>query len=193
MPREPKLMRKRAKPAVLRYHKGSKDQQYENWMLKELMLYTPFRKADLDDYETKTAEKYKQKQDWIKSVKDKVMMHLESVEEARLMVEESNKELNLELIGSEINATYEQDKEDCAHEGVSEHPDYLHLDTDGLNLVDRPHHQSSLFNNFDIPSRAELMKETRNLDVYQREILNIAIRYSRDLVKSRRDGNSLSL
>ena len=73
MPREPKLMRKRAKPAVLRYHKESKDQQYENWMFKELMLYTPFRKADLDDYDTKTAEIYKEKQDWIKSVKEKVM------------------------------------------------------------------------------------------------------------------------
>ena len=189
MPREPKLMRKRTKPAVLRYHKGSKDQQYESWMLKELMLYTPFRREDLDRYEESTAETYKEKQDWIKGVKTKVMEHLESVEEARLMVEQSNKDENLELIGNEINATHEQEKDDCAEEGVSEHPDYIHLDTDGISLDDRPNQQSSLFKQFEIPSKEALVKETRKLDCNQREILNIAIRYARDLVKSRRDGN----
>jgi hypothetical protein len=49
-------------------------------MLKELMLYTQYREADLDDYENNTAEIYKQKESWIRSVKSKVMEHLESVE-----------------------------------------------------------------------------------------------------------------
>ena len=40
-PGEPKWMRKRKGPAVIRYHKSNKDKEYENWMLKELMLYTP--------------------------------------------------------------------------------------------------------------------------------------------------------
>ena len=51
-PGEPKWMRKRTTPAVLRYHKSNKDNQFERWMLKELMLYTPFRIQDLEDYET---------------------------------------------------------------------------------------------------------------------------------------------
>ena len=36
-----------------------KDNNYEKWMLNELMLYTPFREADLDNYENNTAEIYK--------------------------------------------------------------------------------------------------------------------------------------
>ena len=68
-PGEPKYMRKRKGPAVLRYHKNSKDNQYEKWMLTELMLYTPFREADLDEYENNTAEVYKQKENWIRIVK----------------------------------------------------------------------------------------------------------------------------
>ena len=52
----PKWMRKRKRPAVIQYHKENRDNQYEKWMLKEIMLYTHFREADLDDYENNTAE-----------------------------------------------------------------------------------------------------------------------------------------
>ena len=58
-PGEPKWMRKWKNPAVIRYHKVKKDNQYERWMLKELMLYTPYREKDLDEYENNTAEIYK--------------------------------------------------------------------------------------------------------------------------------------
>ena len=43
LPSENKFMRKRRKPADLRYHKVNQDNQHEKWMLSELMLYTPFR------------------------------------------------------------------------------------------------------------------------------------------------------
>ena len=81
-PGEPKWMRKRNTPAVLRYHKVNKDNHYERWMLKELMLYTPYRPQDLDDYEGRTGEIYLEKINWVQQVKKKVMEHLESVEEA---------------------------------------------------------------------------------------------------------------
>ena len=51
------------------------------------MLFTHYRESDLDDYEKNTAEIYKEKESWIRSVKSKVMEHLESVEEAWYMVE----------------------------------------------------------------------------------------------------------
>ena len=54
-PGEPRWMRKRTGPAVIRYHKVNRDNQYESWMLNELMLYTHYREADLDEYENKTA------------------------------------------------------------------------------------------------------------------------------------------
>ena len=129
---EPKLMRKRKTPAVLRYHKANKDNQYERWMLKELMLYTPFRAKDIESYEARTAEIYDEKQNWIQIVKNKVMEHLESAEEARYMVEQSSKVVELKDIGVEINSAHEQDQADCIIDGIIEHPDYLYLDTDGI-------------------------------------------------------------
>ena len=123
MPREQKLMRKRKKPAVLRYHKSNKDNNFESWMLKELMLYTHYRKTDLESFESKTAEIYGQRQQWIQNVKSKVMEQLECVEEARLMVEQSNKEAISSEIGYEINAANEQENLDCFLEGITEHQD----------------------------------------------------------------------
>ena len=119
-------------PAVIIYYKVKKDTQYERWMLKELMLYTPYREEDLDKYENNTAEVYKQKESWIQSVKTKVMEHLESVEEARHMVEEANNELNLDQVGIQMYAANEQDQADCQQEEHTEHPEYIHLDTDGF-------------------------------------------------------------
>ena len=125
-------MRKRKSPAVIRYHKGHKDKDYEGWMLKELMLYTHYRECDLDEYENNMAEMYKEKENWIRSVKSKVMEHLESVEEARYMVEEASKELDLGKIGVQMDVAHEQDQAECHEEGVIEHPDYIHLDIDGI-------------------------------------------------------------
>ena len=42
-PGEPKWMRKRKHPAILRHHKIRKEGDYESWMLNELLLYTPYR------------------------------------------------------------------------------------------------------------------------------------------------------
>ena len=109
LPREPRMLRKRKKPAVLRFHKANKDNQYDRWMLQELMLYTHFRASDLEDYETRSSELYEEKRNWITKVKSIVMEHLENVEEARYMVEQSTKEVNLDEIGYDINAAHEQE------------------------------------------------------------------------------------
>ena len=188
-PGEPKWMRKRTTPAVLRYHKSNKDNQFERWMLKELMLYTPFRIQDLEDYETKTAEIYEKKRIWIQTVKSKVMEHLESVEEARYMVEQSTKEIDLENVGIELNATHMQDQDDCLYEGLQEHPDYVHLDTDGLSHYDNDKSATSIFKNIEVPDKKHLRQETRNLDEFQMEVLNMTIKYAKDVVKARRMGN----
>ena len=187
LPRETKFMRKRKKPAVLRYHKVNKENQFEQWMLKELMLYTPFREKDRDHYENNTADAYSQNAKWIQNVKSKVMEHLESVEEARLMVEASTKQVDFEIIGAELNAEKEQDQADCIDEGQSQHPDYLHMDTDGLDNHDK---KDSLFKKVTLPSILDLRRDTQKLDEFQREILDRVIKYSRDIVKARRDGNT---
>ena len=189
LPREKRIMKKRRLPAVLRYHKSNKDNQFEVWMLKELMLYTHFREDDLEDYENNTAVNYEKKEKWIRSVKSVVMEHLENVEEARYMVEQSNKKVDMDVIGAELNPTYEQDQVECLEEGQSQHPDYLHLDTDGIQNLENNNHPNSIFKPIKIPTIGELRKQTQKLDEYQKEILNIAVKYAKDIVKSRRDGN----
>jgi hypothetical protein len=189
-PGEPKWMRKRNGPAVIRYHKVSQDNQYERWMLKELMLYTPFREADLDEYENNTAEVYKQKESWIRSVKAKVMEHLESVEEVRYMVEQANKDKDSGEIGIQMDAAHEQEQEDCHCEGPIQHPDYLHIDTDGIEQADTSKHTATILKKIVIPGLPELREQTRKLDKFQKEAVNISVKYAKDLVKSRRDGNN---
>ena len=41
----------------------------------------------------------------------------------------------------------------------------------------------------DIPSSAELTENTRSLDKYQREVVNIGIKHAKDIVKARKEGN----
>ena len=100
------------------------------------------------------------------------MEHLESVEEARYMVEQSMMELDLESVGIQMDAAHEQDQADCQLEGVSEHPEYVHLDTDGLVSDDEKRAGAGLFKKINIPGLTELREETRRLDRFQRKALN---------------------
>ena len=101
------------------------------------------------------------------------------------MVEASTKEVDFETIGAELNAEKEQDQADCLDEGKSHHPDCLHMDTDGLEIYDK---KDSMFKKMTLPSVLEL-RDTQKVDKFQREILDRVIKYSRDTVKARRDGN----
>ena len=88
------------------------------------------------------------------------MEHLESVEEARHMVEASTKKVDFERIGAEFNAATEQDQADCFDEGKSQHLDYLHLDTDGTESHRKT---DSLNKKVVLPSIAEIREETAKI------------------------------
>ena len=140
----------------------------------------------MDEYETNTISIYEEKRNWIQTVKCRVMRHLESVEEARWMEEESKKEFETD-IGIHIDAEFEQAEMDCHMEGQREHPEYAHLEFDEIGEKSRS--KNHTFKNITVPSLEELKNKTRCLDEFQREIVNIAVKYSKDMVKSRRDGN----
>ena len=72
------------------------------------------------------------------------------------------------------------------NEGKSDHPDYLLMDTDGIESQSKT---DPLSKKVVLPSLSDIRKETRTLDRYQREILDMVVKYSRDIVKARRDGN----
>jgi hypothetical protein len=94
------------------------------------------------------------------------MEHLESVEEARYMVEQANKEMDLGEIGIQLDAALEQDQAECHQEGVTEHPDYIHLDTDGIEQPHKTKSEASIFKKIDIPSLSEIREETQKLDKF---------------------------
>ena len=47
----------------------------------------------------------------------------------------------------------------------------------------------SIYKKINIPSDQAFRNATRQLDKYQKEVVNVGVRYAKDLVKSRRDGN----
>ena len=118
-------------------------------------------------------------------MKSKVMEHLESIEEARYMVEQSTKEVDMEAIGIHMDSELEQVKLECLIEGMNEHPDYLYLDTDGVEQLNNKQQKSSIFKEIEVPDIKELREQTRKLDKFQKEVLNISIKYAKDIVKAR--------
>ena len=125
-----------------------------------------------------------------------VMEFLEGVTEARYNAEQLKKELDIDL--EEIAATGLdpqgfQDNEQCELEGIDAHEDFQHLDPDTLTLPNEEKEDhikhKSLFREIDMPTDDELKQRIRSLDPHQREVVNIAIKYARQIVKSRKPPN----
>ena len=193
-PKETKHMRKRRFPAVIRFHKVNRDRDPDKYMLNELMLYTPYR--DIKELQKDTLEKFQEKdpvtgKSKIKIVKEQVMEHLESVEEARYNLLEAEKKKDMERIGMILDSTFHQDNAECQEEGLEEHPDYLHLDPEDMGMIDEDGglQVQSTYRSIEIPSDNVLNQKSRGLDEQQRMVLDIGIKYAKDIVKSRKDGN----
>ena len=76
-------------------------------------------------------------------------------------------------------------------EGITEHQNYIHLDTEAVDKdIDDNKCHSSLFKEIAVPPINEIRIETQKMDEYQKEVLNIAIKYAKDIVKSRRSNNT---
>ena len=126
-PGEPPYMRKRKKPAVLRFHKIKQSTSPEDHFFAEALLYTAFKSEEELETRVKEAEKdgFETLEREINAVKIQVMEHLESNQEARHMAEEASK--NIAEMGDQLDPEGEQDNEDCLEEEIQLHPDYEHL------------------------------------------------------------------
>ena len=62
------------------------------------------------------------------------MEYLEDVQEARYYVDEAKKKLEIEETGINLDAAAEQDNADCQEEELELHPDYSHMDTEGIEI-----------------------------------------------------------
>ena len=160
-------------------------------MLSELMLYKPVtEEIDMDSVEQLYDEMYNDKRK-VNIVKSQVMEHLEGVEEGRYYVEQVKKELDLSEIGDRLDPTLEQENADCESESLSQHPDYQHIDPEQFLVEESGEGKDSIYRKIEILGCEELRRSTRVLDKHQMEVINIGVKYAKDVVKARREGNSI--
>ena len=195
MPKEPPFMHRRKFPAALRFHKVNKDNNPYKFFLSELMMYIPFR--DENEFKYKDDKEieiiYNNNFERIKKVKGKIMEFLEDVQEARYYVEEANKKLDLEQIGKDLDAAKEQENAECQDETSELHPDYAHIDTEGIDDIEQQQDNTkqiqNIYRKIDMPDENELKENTALLDPFQRRVIDIGIQYAKDIKKAERDGN----
>ena len=194
-PGESKCMIKRSYPAALRYHK-IKDSESLRYMLNEVMLYRPLvSEVDLEDVEELFLEEYNGRRK-IDIVKNQVMEHLVGVEEARYHVEQVMKEManeKMEEVATELDAIGFQDNEECIEEGRIEHEEYEYFNPDHANLKgDDENCENEVvpaLRTIELPTDEELKSKTHRLDGFQRMVLDIAVKFAKDLVKARKPHN----
>ena len=157
-PKETPFMHKRKYPTALRYHKINKNNSPAKYFLSELLMYVPFRDESefLYNNDEEIEKIFHANEDRIKSIKGKVMEHLEDVEEARYYVEEAQKKLDLEEIGKKLDAAKEQDNAECQNEEEQLHPDYAHIDKEHVeNYEETVKQETSIYRKVDIPDHKE--------------------------------------
>ena len=194
LPRENPIQYKRSFPAALRFHKVNRDNQPHKFFLSELMLYIPFRDEDEfhPDNPDAIEDIYMKNQERIKKIKSKVMEHLHDVEEARYYVEEANKKLDLSEIEVTLNAAGEQENAECQEEIEELHPDYVHLDTENIEIKEESDGLiQNIYRKIDLPDMKTLKEKTRRLDPFQRSVIDIGLQFAKDILKSERKANSL--
>ena len=113
------------------------------------------------------------------------MEHLQDVTEARYFVEEVMKELDLEETKHVIDPQLAQMDEDCYDEGVVEHPDYNFMNPEIFDDFKDEIPSKSIYRKIDIQPIKCLKEKTRKLDEYQRQVVDVGIKFSKDVVKSR--------
>ena len=156
------------------------------------MFYTIFDEETYnlwhDDEECINAYMSKRKE--IEARKRILMEWLDPVEEARYFVEEVMKDqLNLEIVETTLDAEKRQADLECEEEGIEPDPRYEHLD-----LGDHNEHDfvpsSNWCKTIELKEDYQLCKDAQSLDKNQRKVLDICLKYARDVVKARSDVNT---
>ena len=106
------------------------------------------------------------------------MTYIEDVLEAR----EHITTLNTEKIGEEINAQIVQDDDDCRMEDDELHPEFETHHPDFFDEGSRPtKNNSSSYPRVELWNSIELRSQVRKLDPDQRYVLDLYVKYARDL------------
>ena len=117
----------------------------------------------------------------MRKVKTQIMEWMEDVEEARYYVEETMKnDLNVGETGEEIDPEKEKEDLECDMEGIEEDEQYVHLDTEGLKGKDIPN-PGTWFRKLQVLDLDTLEAKTNTLDKWQRKVLDVGIKFARNL------------
>ena len=184
-PGEPNFLRKRKHPKSLRFYKVKRDLNPARFFLHELMMYKHFDKEEYERWhdDEKCIEDYEKYKENIKKVKAKVMKWMEDVEEARYFVEEVMKN-EVDLEETEVNMDPEKHQEDidCELEGLEEDEQYRHLNPEGLKDLALPDNRN-WYRKLVLKDQNVLEQETCKLDKWQRLVVDVGLRFVRDLRK----------
>ena len=183
-PDEPPFMKKRKTPLSLRFHKVNKNTDTKAYFFSDSLLYVPFRSEE--ELWNKLEGNLVKLEEDIRNVKSQVMEFLDSNEEARLFVDEA---LKTQQIACDIDPQGEQENIDSELEGQILHPDYQHLNPEELNIQMEERKNEKRFRAIEVDERNILAEKTRNLDFYQRMVVEKGIRFARNIVKSRKIKN----
>jgi chromosomal replication initiation ATPase DnaA len=118
-------------------------------------------------------EIYQKNYERIQYIKSKVMEHLHDVE-----------------VAVDLDAAAEQSNAECQEEGQELHPDYLYLDTDNIDdLEENAGQNQNIYRTIDLPDIKTLKEKTRQLDPYQRNVIDIGVKFAKDIIKAQREFN----
>ena len=179
------MMRRRQFPAALRFHKKYKATDPLRFMFSEVMLYYPHKQEfEIDEAPTFYEESFDGKRK-VDIVKSQVMEFLEDVTEARHFVEEILKEIDLEETKKTLDPNFVQENEECLEDGIVDHPDYDHINPEMIDENSDEIHLKSIYPRIEIQSMQSLKEKTRSLDNFQRHVVDIGVKFAKDIVKAR--------
>ena len=191
-PGEPPIMKKRKFPAVLRFHKFKLNTHPKEYFFSEALLFKPFHNEEELENITDNLNENNSKElsDKITCVKQQVMEFLEDVDEARHFVRESTRNEEVENL---LDPETIKDIEDCEFEGIINHPDFPDFDIDILDTDVRRKKFEKTYRTIDVDNIEVLLEKTRKLDYFQKKVVEIGIRYARNLVKALKSKNSIPI
>ena len=172
-------------PLVLRFYKYKQISDSHQYYFSQLRLYHPHSVSDLELWESDEVlcrKAYDDAKSSIKYVKGKVMKYQEKVEIAQSKAQEEFDN----HIGDMLDATKEQQDEDCLNEGTSETDAFMAPDPDDVvssELSPSSNAKDGFYKKLDLCSIDFLSSETRELDSDQRHIVDLGVSFVQQVKK----------
>ena len=114
----------------------------------------------------------------LNNVKSLLMPHLEGVEEGTQQCL-----LHSNAAGQTLDAANEQENDDCEHEGLSEHPDYLSKHPQDLLDKQESNKGDNVYKRIELSDPETVDEMTLRLDDEQSKVLNIGVNFAKNLAK----------